>query len=195
MDGVIDDASHNTDSDGNPNVFKLERNDDGLWLNDNWAEPDDEWDPGSKFVLRLRNCFLSAALHVAVFLFRIVQILLPTTEHLADFPELQSDVLALLVGNEFSFPRDRDKKLQSIQHQNAVGNLFRFPLFFGKIGDICQFQKIKQFIFNSQTDSISSPFCNMRRNIHPKQISLFDSAQDGGVIERERESKSASSYL
>ena len=97
MDGVIDDTSHNTDSDGNPNVFKLERNDDGLWLNDNWAKPDNEWNPDNKFVFRLRNCFLSAALHVAVFLFRIVQVFLPTAEHLPDFLEFQGDVLTLLV--------------------------------------------------------------------------------------------------
>jgi hypothetical protein len=30
MDSVMDDVPHNTDSDGYPNVFKLERNDDGL---------------------------------------------------------------------------------------------------------------------------------------------------------------------
>lgn len=74
-----------TDRDGNLNVFKLECNDDGLWLNDNWARPDNEWNPDNTFVFRLRNCFLSAASHVAVFLFGIVQIFLPASEHLTDF--------------------------------------------------------------------------------------------------------------
>lgn len=97
MDGVIDDASHNTDSDGNPNVFKLERNDDGLWLNDNWAKPDNEWNPNNKFVFRLRNSFLFRGLHVAVFLFGIAEIFLPTAEHLARFLELQRNVFAVLV--------------------------------------------------------------------------------------------------
>ena len=115
MDGVIDDASHNTDSDGNPNVFELERYDDGLWLDDNWAKPDNEWNPNNKFVFRLRNSFLFRGLHVAVFLFRIAEIFLPTTEHLAYFPELQSDILALLAGNEFSLPRDRNEKFESVQ--------------------------------------------------------------------------------
>ena len=55
MDGDIDDVSHDTDSDGNPNVFKLERNDDGLWLNDNWAKPDNEWRPGHEFVVPSPN--------------------------------------------------------------------------------------------------------------------------------------------
>lgn len=50
--------------------------------------------------------FLSATLHVAVFLFRIVQIFLPAAEHLPYFFELQSDVFALLVGNELAFPSD-----------------------------------------------------------------------------------------
>ena len=44
-----------TDSDGYPNVFELERNDDGLWLDGSWAKPGYEWDPGYKFVFRLRK--------------------------------------------------------------------------------------------------------------------------------------------
>jgi hypothetical protein len=50
------------DRNGNPNVFNLEHNDDGLWLNNNWANPDNEWNPNNKFVFRLRNSFLSATL-------------------------------------------------------------------------------------------------------------------------------------
>ena len=44
-----------TDSDGNPHVFKLARHDDGLWLHDHWALPDNEWNPDNKFVFRLRK--------------------------------------------------------------------------------------------------------------------------------------------
>ncbi len=47
-----------TDSDGNPNVFNLERNADGLWLDNNWAKPDNTWNPDNQLVFRLRNCFL-----------------------------------------------------------------------------------------------------------------------------------------
>ena len=55
MDGVTDDVPHNTDSDGYPNVFKLERNDDGLWLSGFWALPDYGWNPRNWFVFRLRK--------------------------------------------------------------------------------------------------------------------------------------------
>ena len=44
-----------SDSDGNPNVFNVERNDDGSWLNNNWAKPAHEWDAGNEFVFRLRK--------------------------------------------------------------------------------------------------------------------------------------------
>ncbi|MDP2703696.1 MAG: hypothetical protein Q8P01_00460, partial [bacterium] len=44
-----------TGSDGCPDVFRLVRRDGGLWLNDRWAEPDDEWRPGREFVFRLRK--------------------------------------------------------------------------------------------------------------------------------------------
>lgn len=36
----------------NPNVFKLERLVDGLWLADDWARPDDEWRPEDELVFR-----------------------------------------------------------------------------------------------------------------------------------------------
>lgn len=57
---AVEQMAHRTraDSDGNPNVFNLERNDDGLWLNNNWAKPDNTWNPNNKFAFRLRNYFL-----------------------------------------------------------------------------------------------------------------------------------------
>ena len=44
-----------TDRDGNPNVFNLKRNEDGLWLNDYWTGPAGEWNPENEFVFRLRK--------------------------------------------------------------------------------------------------------------------------------------------
>ena len=44
-----------SDSDGNPNVFNVERNDDGSWLRDDWAKPADVWDASYEFVFRLRK--------------------------------------------------------------------------------------------------------------------------------------------
>ena len=47
---------NNTDSDGNPNVFNVECNDDGtLWLNTNWVNPDNTWNLDNRIVFRLRN--------------------------------------------------------------------------------------------------------------------------------------------
>ena len=44
-----------TDSDGDPDVFRLERNEDGLWLRVSWAVPDIEWGPNREFVFSLRK--------------------------------------------------------------------------------------------------------------------------------------------
>ena len=44
-----------SDSDGGPNVFDLERYDDGLWLGYDWAGPDDAWYPDYEFVFRFRK--------------------------------------------------------------------------------------------------------------------------------------------
>ncbi|NBS67448.1 hypothetical protein EBT31_00850 [bacterium] len=61
-------------SDGNPNVFNVERNDDGSWLNNNWAKPTNKWDANNEFVFRLRKCCIPR-LHGAVFALRIFKIL------------------------------------------------------------------------------------------------------------------------
>ncbi|MBU4421699.1 hypothetical protein KKB41_01910 [Patescibacteria group bacterium] len=60
MGSGTDGAAYKTDSDGNPNVFNMERNDDGLWLNNNWAKPTNKWNPDNEIVFRLRKYFLSA---------------------------------------------------------------------------------------------------------------------------------------
>jgi len=59
--------SYITDRNGNPNVFKLERNDNGLWLNDNWAKPDNRWNPDNQVVFTLRKYYLFPALLSGVF--------------------------------------------------------------------------------------------------------------------------------
>ena len=102
MGSGLDGIAYDTDRNGNPNVFKLERNADGTWLNNNWANPDDKWNPDNEFVFRLRKSFFPRSriiLWGAVFLFRIVETVLPTAEHLADFIELHSHILAMLVGD------------------------------------------------------------------------------------------------
>ncbi len=43
------------DQDGSLYVFRVERDARGLWLNDDWAEPDDQWDPDDQFLFRLRK--------------------------------------------------------------------------------------------------------------------------------------------
>lgn len=43
------------DRSGVPRVFDLVRSEDGLWLGDGWAEPDDEWDPDDGFVFCSRK--------------------------------------------------------------------------------------------------------------------------------------------
>lgn len=40
---------------GNPYVFNLERNDVGLWLYDDWAQPTSLWKPDNQFLFRLRQ--------------------------------------------------------------------------------------------------------------------------------------------
>lgn len=66
----------NTDSDGNPNVFNVNANDDGRWLDTNDGRPENRWNPENQFAFVRRKphdfspvatgtgefCFLRAAL-------------------------------------------------------------------------------------------------------------------------------------
>jgi hypothetical protein len=72
MGSDLDGRLYKTDSDGNPNVFNVERNADGTWLNNNWANPTNEWNPDNGILFRLRKSSLSARLQRAVFSFRVV---------------------------------------------------------------------------------------------------------------------------
>ena len=42
-----------TDEDGNSNLFNLNRDEDALWLNANWSNPDNFWNPDNTFVFVL----------------------------------------------------------------------------------------------------------------------------------------------
>lgn len=43
------------DRGGIPYVFRLEHNEDGLWLDSSWADPDGRWYPQGRFVFCLRK--------------------------------------------------------------------------------------------------------------------------------------------
>ncbi len=58
MDGTL----YKTDRDGNPNVFNMNRNADGLWLNTNNAKPSNRWNSNNEFVFRLRKYILFRAI-------------------------------------------------------------------------------------------------------------------------------------
>lgn len=56
MDGGMDGISYETDRDGEPNVFNLNRNNADLWLDgNNWAKPDNRWNADNRFVFISRN--------------------------------------------------------------------------------------------------------------------------------------------
>jgi hypothetical protein len=43
------------DPDGDPSVFRLARNEDGVWLNFSWTNPTHQWAPEDEFVFRLSS--------------------------------------------------------------------------------------------------------------------------------------------
>lgn len=57
-DGDKDGILYITDLDGNLNVFNVEHDDDGRWLNTNWFNPQNVWNPHDRWVFaRSRNSF------------------------------------------------------------------------------------------------------------------------------------------
>ena len=99
-----------TDRRGDPKVFDLAHNDDGLWLNNNFANPDNKWNADNEFMFRLRKYFFSVRLGETVFLLRIVEILLPTAKHTTCFAKFQCQFLVFAVRNDFALPSDGNKE-------------------------------------------------------------------------------------
>ena len=72
------------DSDGNLKVFKLNHNDDGMWLNGNYANPDNTWNPDNSFLFRFCNLlyFTGPVLFKRDLRYKLS---VPTTKHFSDF--------------------------------------------------------------------------------------------------------------
>lgn len=106
------------DSDGNPNVFKVGHTDDGLWLNDYWAKPDNKWNPENQFVFSLRKHYLFPVFGGVLFSY-IIQAFFPTPKHFADFIKFNCYFFVLFMRDQFCFPGNRNKKLKSVQSNNT----------------------------------------------------------------------------
>lgn len=52
-------VSYKTDSDGNPKVFNVEHDKDGLWLNGNNGNPDNFWNGNNRWVFRRNSLYFS----------------------------------------------------------------------------------------------------------------------------------------
>jgi hypothetical protein len=122
---------------GYPSVFSLFEVVGSLKLLAYYAKPVVEWSSALQFVFRHRKSFLSRVLlEGAVFLFRIIQALLPATEHLADLIELLRHLGVMLIRDELRLPRDMHQILKSIEQKDAFSYPFCFLLTFGKISEI-----------------------------------------------------------
>lgn len=50
---------YGVDSDGNPNVFNVEHDDNERWLNTNWTNPTNQWNPENVWVFLRSNPLIS----------------------------------------------------------------------------------------------------------------------------------------
>lgn len=63
-DGGTEDVLYITDSDGDPNVFNVDCNDSELWLNANYANPGNVWNPDDLWLFcRPRNYLHSPVIY------------------------------------------------------------------------------------------------------------------------------------
>mgnify|MGYP001564003627 CR=1 FL=1 len=71
MDGTL----HITDSDGNPNLFNVNRDDDELWLNNDDGRLDNRWNGNNRFVFLRRKSLHFSSISVEEFCFIIMIII------------------------------------------------------------------------------------------------------------------------
>ena len=82
--------SHNSDSDGDLNVFNVNANADGLWLNTDNGHPDNRFDADNRVVFAVPaqlSSFLRGNIFCGVLFFGINQRSVPTAKHSPDFVE------------------------------------------------------------------------------------------------------------
>jgi hypothetical protein len=79
---VLDDTSRN--SDGDPKLLNVNRNDDSSWLNTNYDKSDNKWnrDGGFAFVVSQLSSFLLRLFGGGVLFYKLSA---PAPEHTADF--------------------------------------------------------------------------------------------------------------
>lgn len=58
----IEGNSYETDSNGNLNLFNVERNEDDLWLNSNYGNPDNFYNSNNRFVFRRNYLYLQTCI-------------------------------------------------------------------------------------------------------------------------------------
>lgn len=81
--GGTDGTLHITDSDGNPNLFKVDRNDDKLWLNDNDGRLDNRWNGNNRFVFLRRKSFHFSLVSTREFCLVIITMIISNTLNIA----------------------------------------------------------------------------------------------------------------
>ena len=79
---TIEGGWHKTDRNGYPNVFNVEHNEDGLWLNGNNANPDNFYNADNVWVFG-RNFLYFSRKKTGVLI--LVETFYPATEHPANF--------------------------------------------------------------------------------------------------------------
>ena len=90
-----------TDSDGNPNIFDFEHDDNGRWLNDNYGDPTISGKATTGSCSSAANRFISPPASRGSF---ALELPVPTAEHPADLIHSKRQRDVLLVIDRFRFP-------------------------------------------------------------------------------------------
>lgn len=113
--GGIDGALYTTDSDGNPNVFNVERNDDGSWLNTNWTNPDNRWGLDNVVVFGARNFLQSKLLRLVSGGVLSEDLISPPAKHFSDFLKEGIYCNVLFYFKISHVPQKSQEKFESVQ--------------------------------------------------------------------------------
>ena len=141
-DGGSDGYMHIIDSDGNPKVFNVKRNDDGKrWLNTNYANPDNHWNLDNEIVFRSRKLFYFSALSGVCFISCPLQppSIFPTSSTLVErkiYFLLSNDLVSQrIIKNTLAvsiFLKSIANKRQFFSRRQKTGSNHKFKRFYKK---------------------------------------------------------------
>ena len=171
--------------DGNPRFLNANRNDDGRWLDTNWANPDDNWNDNGAFAWSFSqlSSFLSCFGGRVLF----YELTVPAAEHLPGVFQRRGDRYVFLRIKGFDLPCDEKEEFKRIEGNDRLFDERLFLLSLEEARDEDALDRLKKVFVYGLAESVSGSLWERYNIFVPKlvrQFNLFEDGQELRLLEK-----------